>query len=38
MTKGLTINDGHPGNFKDGKLIDIPSLDTRDKYKIFHLH
>ena len=30
MTKGLNINDGHPGNFKDGKLIDIPSLDTRD--------
>lgn len=30
MTKGLTINDMHPGNFKDGKLIDIPSLDTRD--------
>ena len=30
MTKGLTINDAHPGNFKDGKLIDIPSLDTRD--------
>ncbi|MBO5946705.1 MAG: hypothetical protein J6Q44_01000 [Alphaproteobacteria bacterium] len=30
LTKGLTINDAHPGNFKDGKLIDIPSLDTRD--------
>lgn len=30
MTKGLAINDAHPGNFKDGKLIDIPSLDTRD--------
>ena len=30
LTKGLTINEAHPGNFKDGKLIDIPSLDTRD--------
>lgn len=30
LTKGLTIRDSHPGNFKDGKLIDIPSLDTRD--------
>ncbi len=30
LTKGLTISDAHPGNFKDGKLIDTPSLDTRD--------
>lgn len=30
LTKGLTIRDAHPNNFKDGKLIDTPSLDTRD--------
>lgn len=30
LTKGLTIRDAHPYNFKDGKLIDTASLDTRD--------
>ena len=30
LTKGLTIRDAHPNNFKDGKLIDTASLDTRD--------
>lgn len=30
LTKGLTIRDAHTNNFKDGKLIDTPSLDTRD--------
>lgn len=30
LTKGLTVRDAHPGNFKNGKLIDTPSLDMRD--------
>ena len=30
LTKGLTIRDAHPGNFKNGKLIDTPSLVMRD--------
>lgn len=30
LTKGLTITDAHANNFKDGKLIDSPSLGTRD--------
>lgn len=30
LTKGLNITDAHANNFKDGKLIDLPSLGTRD--------
>ena len=30
LTKGLTITDAHVNNFKDGKLIDLPSLGNRD--------
>lgn len=30
ITKGLNIRDSHPNNFKNGKLIDIPSLTMRD--------
>lgn len=30
LTRGLTVTDAHPNNFKDGKLIDIPSLTHRD--------
>ena len=30
LTRGLTITDAHPNNFKDGKLIDTPSLIRRD--------
>lgn len=30
LTKGLTITDAHLNNFKDGKLIDTPSLRPRD--------
>ena len=30
LTKGISISDAHPNNFKDGKLIDTPSLDMRD--------
>ncbi|MBR2393585.1 MAG: hypothetical protein IKB05_03780 [Alphaproteobacteria bacterium] len=29
ITKGININDAHPNNFKDGRLIDTPSLCTR---------
>ena len=29
VSKGLDINDAHPGNFKNGKLIDVPSLWVR---------
>lgn len=29
LTKGLTVTDSHPNNFKDGKLIDTPSLTPR---------
>lgn len=29
LTRGLTITDAHPNNFKDGKLIDTPSLTRR---------
>lgn len=30
LTRGLTIKDAHPGNFKDGMLIDTPSLSVRN--------
>ena len=30
ITKGVHITDAHPNNFKDGKLIDIPSLGMRN--------
>ncbi len=30
LAKGININDAHPNNFKNGKLIDIPSLSMRD--------
>lgn len=30
LTKGLTVTDAHANNFKDGKLIDVPSLVRRD--------
>lgn len=30
ITKGISINDAHPKNFKDGRLIDTPSLGMRD--------
>ena len=29
ITKGINITDGHPNNFKDGRLIDTPSLGMR---------
>ena len=29
VSKGVDIIDMHPGNFKNGKLIDIPSLRIR---------
>ena len=29
ITKGVFITDAHPNNFKDGKLIDSPSLGMR---------
>lgn len=29
ITKGITITDAHPNNFKDGRLIDTPSLGMR---------
>lgn len=29
VSKGLDIIDMHPGNFKNGKLVDIPSLRIR---------
>lgn len=30
LTKGIIVRDTHPGNIKDGKIIDIPSFDIRD--------
>ena len=30
ITKGLSITDAHPNNFKNGKLIDVPSLGMRN--------
>lgn len=29
ITKGVSITDAHPNNFKDGRLIDTPSLGKR---------
>lgn len=29
ITKGISITDAHPNNFKDGRLIDTPSLGKR---------
>ncbi|MBR4892154.1 MAG: hypothetical protein IKZ34_03180 [Alphaproteobacteria bacterium] len=30
ITKGIEIHDAHPGNFKGGKVIDIPSFADRE--------
>lgn len=31
ITKGVSIDDAHPNNFKDGRLVDTPSLGMRDR-------
>lgn len=31
ITKGISIDDAHPNNFKDGRLVDTPSLGMRDR-------